>query len=101
VDGASRQLAASAGASGVHVVMHSPPKIISGADTAFDFELKDAATGKEVNDIEPWLGAWAHVSIASADGGDFIHARPLDDVPSAAPTVPHRRVSTCLRHFEA
>jgi hypothetical protein len=50
--------------------------MISGADTSFDFELKDAATGKEVHDIEPWLGAWAHVIIVSADRGDFIHAHP-------------------------
>jgi hypothetical protein len=33
----------------------------------------------DTNDLEPYLGAWAHVMILSKDGSEFIHAHPLDD----------------------
>jgi plastocyanin len=43
----------------------------------------------QYTDLQPWLGAWAHIMIISRDGQDFIHAHPLD----AASTVHTHEIS--------
>jgi hypothetical protein len=63
------------------VSFHAPKVIRAGEDVRFEF-------GVDVNDLEPYLGAWAHIMILSADGGEFIHAHPLDDAASTVDTSP-------------
>ncbi len=49
----------------------APRQIEANRDVEFGFELP-------YRDLEPWLGAWAHILIVSRDGSEFIHAHPLE-----------------------
>ncbi len=63
----------------------------SGVDLPFEVTLTDRATGQPVTDLEPFLGAWAHFVVVSADHEDFIHAHPLEEGAAAvaSETDPH------------
>ena len=50
------------------------------------FTVKDAATGEPVTDLEPYLGAPAHMLIVRSDLGDAVHAHP-DEAEGSGPTV--------------
>ena len=67
---------------------HQSPR--TGVDLPFDITL-------DVNDLEPFLDAWAHFVILSQDHAEFIHAHPLEEgavapVPELDPHE-HKRVS--------
>ena len=55
-------------------------------DNNISITVKDAA-GKTVNDLEPVMGAYAHLVGFSADGKKLIHAHPMGKEPS----TPHER----------
>ena len=55
----------------------APRQIEANRDVEFGFELP-------YRDLEPWLGAWAHIMIVSRDGSEFIHAHPLEGVDGAS-----------------
>lgn len=42
------------------------------------FHFADARTGAAVQDIEPYLGAWGHTVMVSADTEHFVHAHPAE-----------------------
>ena len=65
---------------GVRVTLDLPPAIAAGRDLELGFRL-------DANNLEPYLGAWAHIMIVSADRQDFIHAHPLDGVAAMETTV--------------
>jgi hypothetical protein len=69
-------------AGGVQVTLHLPGKLQAGADLPFQFTLS-------VNDLEPYLGAWAHIMLVSQDRETFIHAHPLEDAGPAADPLVH------------
>jgi hypothetical protein len=73
----------------IHVTMNAPNVIKSGADIPLSFTLANTANGQPVADLEPWLGAWAHIIAIGADGANFIHAHPLDNPTAAEPAQPH------------
>ena len=53
--------------------------------------VEDAASGAEVTDLEPYLGARAHMLIVAADLTEAIHAHPeVDAAPglSFTPIIP-------------
>jgi hypothetical protein len=50
------------------------------------FTVTDAATGEPVTDLEPYLGAPAHMLIVRADLGDAVHAHP-EELETTGPTV--------------
>ncbi len=58
----------------------------AGEDVEFAFTIRDAATGKAVINLEPYLGAWAHFVIIDPEHRSFIHAHPLEDSGNAKPT---------------
>ena len=60
----------------LEVRMTPPATLRAGEDLTFKFEVPSG--------IEPYLGAWAHIMIVSADGRHFIHAHALDEMPTAA-----------------
>jgi len=64
---------------GLRVKLTLPPQLCTGQDLNFRFDVADAATGLPVSDLEPYLGAWAHILAVSQDRRDFIHAHPVDD----------------------
>lgn len=69
---------------GVRVTLDLPAKLQAGVDVPLGFTL-------DVNDLEPYLGAWAHIMLISADRETFIHAHPLEnaDSPATAETAAH------------
>jgi hypothetical protein len=42
------------------------------------FQVQDAS-GKAVNDLQPYLGAMGHLVVLSANGGQYVHAHPLTE----------------------
>jgi hypothetical protein len=50
------------------------------------FTVTDEATGAPVTDLEPYLGAPAHMLIVRSDLGDAVHAHP-EEVETSGPTV--------------
>jgi len=48
-------------------------------DAMLKLKFTDAVTGKPVGNLEPILGAFAHLVGFSADGENFIHAHPIED----------------------
>jgi hypothetical protein len=38
------------------------------------------STGQAVNDLEPYLGAWAHLLVAAADRASAFHSHPVEQV---------------------
>jgi hypothetical protein len=62
------------------VRFEAPLQIEANRDVGLAFHL-------DVADLQPWLGAWAHIMIVSADGEEFIHAHPLEAAASATPLV--------------
>jgi hypothetical protein len=50
-----------------------------GADTQLTFRFKDEKTGKEIDDLQPYLGAAGHVVILSGDAETYLHVHPVDE----------------------
>ncbi len=45
------------------------------------FEMKDEASGKPITDLQPWLGAMAHLILIHEDGTTFVHSHPDETDP--------------------
>jgi hypothetical protein len=58
----------------------------AGRETTLAFEVADARGGSPVTDLQPYLGAPAHLLIVSADLADVVHSHP-SDIDSSGPTV--------------
>lgn len=52
--------------------------IKAGAGTMLDFYVTDAATGKPVTDLQPYLGAMAHFVVISEDTTKFLHVHAME-----------------------
>jgi len=63
---------------GIRFTLVAETSLTTGADMGFTVKLENANTGQPIADLEPYLGAWAHFVLMSADGLDFIHAHPVD-----------------------
>ncbi|RKN79084.1 hypothetical protein [Paenibacillus ginsengarvi] len=48
-------------------------------DVTLTFQIRDAKTKKDIDNLEPYLGAVGHVVILSADSEQYIHVHPLDE----------------------
>jgi hypothetical protein len=68
------------------------PKVVDGVRVTLDasrarggetqplaFRIDDAATGGPVSDLEPYLGASAHLLVVPADLTEAIHGHPADE----------------------
>ena len=51
--------------------------LIAGRQSLLAFHLAEAATGLPVSDLQPYLGAWGHAFIVSADLADAVHSHPI------------------------
>ena len=54
-------------------------KVKAGATQPLTFRIEDAATGAAVTDLEPYLGAGAHLLVVSADLTEAVHGHPNGD----------------------
>ncbi len=61
-------------------------RLSAGAENALRFSVADAKTGTPVTDLEPYLGAPAHLLILGADLADVVHSHP-SDLDSRGPRV--------------
>jgi hypothetical protein len=58
-------------------------KVKSGDSKPLAFRIEEAATGAAVSDLEPYLGASAHLLVVSADLTEAIHGHPSGDASRA------------------
>ena len=72
---------------GVRVRIETP-RAIAGIEQSLTFVLEDAGNGEPIRDLEPFLGAWGHLFIASWDLADVTHSHPLPEVSvPGGPTI--------------
>jgi hypothetical protein len=57
---------------------------IAGREQLLTFEVKDAASGKDVTDLEPFLGAPGHLLIVGSDLLTAAHSHPVAELTGAA-----------------
>ena len=56
-----------------------PEQLVAGRDTKMTFEIKDA-NGKPITNLEPLMAAGGHCVIIDADGREFLHVHPAEEV---------------------
>lgn len=61
-------------------------EVTPGREACLTFSLTDEKSGTPVTDLEPFLGAPAHMLVVRADLGDAIHGHPAE-TGSAGPTL--------------
>ncbi|CAA9254738.1 MAG: Lead, cadmium, zinc and mercury transporting ATPase; Copper-translocating P-type ATPase [uncultured Chloroflexi bacterium] len=65
----------------VRVALLGAGHIHAGEEAALTFRVEEAATGEPLRNLQPYLGAPAHVVIATPDGASFAHVH--GEVPAA------------------
>ncbi len=75
---------------GLQVTLTLPENLQAGEDLIFRFDAMDAKTGRTVSDLQPYLGAWAHILIVPEDKSRMIHVHPIDDASLANDADPWR-----------
>jgi hypothetical protein len=58
-------------------LMPMPSKLVAGKDAMLHFQVRDA-NGKEITDLQPYLGALGHAVILSSDSRTYLHTHPTD-----------------------
>jgi len=66
----------------VRVGIHAPD-MIAGRQQLLTFSVENAETSEPVRDLEPYLGAQAHLFSVSDDLADAFHSHPIAEVSSA------------------
>lgn len=66
---------------GLHVRIE-PAVLVAGRVEVIAATFEDAATGMPAADLEPYLGAWGHALIVSADLVDAVHSHPVTPLTS-------------------
>ncbi|HKI08941.1 MAG TPA: hypothetical protein VKA09_11130 [Nitrososphaeraceae archaeon] len=56
-----------------------PGQLVAGRDIKMTFEIKDA-NGKPITNLEPLMAAGGHCVIIDADGREFLHVHPAEEV---------------------
>lgn len=59
-----------------------PARLVAGRMEVVGATFEDVATGEAVDDLEPYLGAWGHALIVSADLADAVHSHPVTPLTS-------------------
>jgi hypothetical protein len=60
----------------------------AGDDAHLVVELTDRESGAPITDVEPYLGAWGHMFLASHDLADVVHSHPLiEETKAGGPTI--------------
>jgi P-type Cu+ transporter len=57
----------------IRVTLHRAEAVSAGREAALTFRVEDARTGEAIRDLQPYLGAPAHVVILSQDARQFVH----------------------------
>jgi|SRR5579871_939457 len=67
---------------GVRMTLASDKPLRAGEDIGFSMTVASAATGAPIQDLQRYLGAWAHIAVVSQDARDFLHIHPEERLPS-------------------
>jgi len=59
-----------------------PARLVAGRMEVVAAVFEHAATGEPLQDLEPYLGAWGHALIVSADLIDAVHSHPVTPLTS-------------------
>lgn len=70
-------------AEGIRVRIQSESPLRAGAATSLSLDIR-GADGRPVTDLEPIMGAYAHLVAFSADGQHFLHTHPMGREPQSA-----------------
>lgn len=62
---------------GLTVTMRPDGALKPGSPATIYFDVKDAASGSPVTNLEKYLGEYAHFVLISQDGSEFLHAHPM------------------------
>lgn len=80
-------------ADGVRVTLTLAHPPVADQDVELVASLADAASAAPIHDLQLYLGALAHLILVSADGGELIHAHPLETGevfdPTQGPRIEH------------
>jgi hypothetical protein len=75
---------------GMKILLEPGGPLVAGALIPLTYRLNDADTGQPVRNLEPYLGAWGHTLILSADQSDYLHTHPSEMLASGVdPAVLH------------
>lgn len=59
-----------------------PARLVAGRVEVVGVTFEDAVSGEPLADLEPYLGAWGHALIVSADLADAVHSHPVTPLTS-------------------
>ncbi len=62
-------------------LVSDPAKLPVGRSLTVAFTVKDANSGTPITDLEPYLGAMAHLMLIHQDGATFVHSHPDETDP--------------------
>jgi hypothetical protein len=55
--------------------------LVAGREETLRYQLEDVRTGSPITDLEPYLGAFGHALVMSADTMHYVHAHPVELLP--------------------
>jgi hypothetical protein len=58
----------------------NPAELAEGKLAHLMYHLVDEKTGRPVNDLQPYLGAWGHTFVLSEDTTQYLHVHPEDPI---------------------
>jgi hypothetical protein len=61
--------------------------LTAGREEKLLYRISDARTGRPVDDVEPYLGAWGHSLAVSENMSRVVHAHPVELVPEEQPAA--------------
>lgn len=64
------------------ITLDAGGRLAAGVYVPLKFTLADARTGRPVRDLEPYLGAWGHTLLLSADQSEYLHTHPTEMLPA-------------------
>lgn len=83
-------------AGGVNVALtDDPARLPVGRTIEITFTVTDSATGQPILDLQPYLGAMAHLMLIHQDGTTFVHSHPDE----TDPTNGHKGSLTFIARF--
>lgn len=62
-----------------------PPRIVAGRVVKLRYNLTKG--GVPVSDLEPYLAAWGHALVLSEDAQEYVHAHPIEYLPTDRPDL--------------
>lgn len=57
--------------------------LVAGREETLRYRVEDARTGAAITDVEPYLGAFGHTLVMSADTLQYVHAHAVELLPEA------------------